>query len=205
MRNRILAALAVLALALGVGGLAATHADAAPAPTAQTLSTTERGLCIKQGTGEPRSLWLVEATGLCPAPYWGPASLEDAFRIDVAALVKAEVTRQGKVATAKPAADEAAPTLAANGSPNITAIPLKWTAANPPGDDTVSGYEVRYRKTSVASWTTVPALGNVLSTSLVVPAPATQYLVQVRAQYNTTSGGYGPWSNTLTATTDATP
>lgn len=80
MRTRILSAVAALAVLAGLGLFVRADATAAPS-AAPVLSTTERGLCIKTGTGEPRSLWLVAATGLCPAPYWGPASLEDAFGI----------------------------------------------------------------------------------------------------------------------------
>lgn len=98
--------------------------------------------------------------------------------------------------------DEAAPTLTANGDPNLYTIPVKWTVANPPGNDTVIGYQVHFRKTSVSSWTSVPDLSNVLYTTVPVPTEDTQYFVQVRARYNTTDG-FGPWSNTLTATTSA--
>lgn len=94
MRNRILSTLAAIAVLLG-GGLAVAQftgsASAAPvkAVAAPVLSTTQRGLCIKNGTGEPRSLWLVAATGLCPDPYWGPATLEQAFGEKVAAELAA--------------------------------------------------------------------------------------------------------------------
>jgi hypothetical protein len=81
LSTRARVALGALVVALvGGGGLVAANAATAAGPV---LSTTERGLCIKQGTGEPRSLWLVAATHKCPDPYWGPASLEDAFGIEL--------------------------------------------------------------------------------------------------------------------------
>lgn len=70
---------ALVAAPVAVAGLVAANVANASGPV---LSTTERGLCIKSGTGEPRSLWLVAATHKCPDPYWGPASLEDAFGIE---------------------------------------------------------------------------------------------------------------------------
>lgn len=84
MRTRILRALAAVALAVGVGTTAvvATQASAdttPPAAAAEVLSTTERGLCVKIGTGAPQSLWLVAATHRCPSGFWGPATLKQAF------------------------------------------------------------------------------------------------------------------------------
>jgi hypothetical protein len=71
---------ALVAVFIAAAGLLAANVANASGPV---LSTTERGLCIKQGTGEPRSLWLVAATHKCPDPYWGPASLKDAFGIEI--------------------------------------------------------------------------------------------------------------------------
>jgi hypothetical protein len=101
MRTRILRGLAALALVLSVGGAftasqasatepttsstpvaaaTASPATVAPAPAGrEVLSTTERGLCIRSGTGEPRSLWFVAATHTCPAGWWQPTTLEQAF------------------------------------------------------------------------------------------------------------------------------
>lgn len=61
---------------LGALVLATTGIGVAQAGTASpVLSTTERGWCVRNQTGELRSLWLVEDTHLCPAPFWGPVSL----------------------------------------------------------------------------------------------------------------------------------
>jgi hypothetical protein len=83
MRTRILRALAAAALAAGIGmtAVVATQAsaDSTPSAAAEVLSTTERGLCVRVGTGAPQSLWLVAATHKCPSGYWGPATVEQAF------------------------------------------------------------------------------------------------------------------------------
>lgn len=80
-RIALAATISVLMGAVGVG-VALTAAASGP-----VLSTTERGLCIRSGTGEPRSLWLVAATHKCPDPYWGPASLKDAFGIESTGVI----------------------------------------------------------------------------------------------------------------------
>jgi hypothetical protein len=63
---------------------AASSAEATPSPNTTPRTpvpgeelTRKRGLCIRTGTGELRSLWLVAATGKCPSPYWGPVRLSD--------------------------------------------------------------------------------------------------------------------------------
>jgi hypothetical protein len=77
-RARI-ALVAVVGVLMGAAGVGVALTAAASGPV---LSTTERGLCIRSGTGEPRSLWLVAATHRCPDPYWGPTNLKDAFGIE---------------------------------------------------------------------------------------------------------------------------
>lgn len=194
-----LAALAVGALALvglaGSGVLSPASAAPVRAAASPVLSTTERGLCIKEGTGEPRSLWLVAATGLCPAPYWGPASLEDAFGITLpaAAPVKAPMVVDKDEA-------EAAPVLAKKSSPGINSVPLKWTAATPPAGDTVVGYQLRLRKVSETVWGAPTTLSNVLAYTVTGLTAETSYFFQVRARYST-STDYGDWSNTLPVAT----
>jgi hypothetical protein len=83
-----LALVALVAILTAAAGLLVANVANASGPV---LSTTERGLCIKQGTGEPRSLWLVAATHKCPDPYWGPASLEDAFGIKLPAATDSRI------------------------------------------------------------------------------------------------------------------
>ena len=147
--------------------------------------------CLPEG---PNSSWTWE-TGDYPAMAFIVTDPSCDFGVaskPPVSAVKPPVTTTG----------EAAPTLSANGDPGLTSIPLKWSKATPPSDDTVILYQVRYEKTSTGSWSVPLGVGNVFSYSLVVPSNDTQYFVQVRAQYNTTSGGFGPWSNTLTATTD---
>ena len=198
MRKRIIISLTAAAMLLGVGGFAVAQA-----------STQDRGWCIQNGTGNPANLWL-DKDGNCPKGWWGPTSMDaaaDASIVTLQAEVKALTDRvnaledAGTPVKVVAPSDEAAPALSANGSPSLTDIPVKWTKADPPGNDTVVGYQIRFRKTSVASWTTNAPLANVLYTTVAVPFSGTQYFVQVRAQYNTTDG-FGPWSNTLTATTD---
>ena len=63
----------VLAAGLALSSTATAETIAPIAP--QKLSTTQRGWCVRDQTGELRNLWLVESTLKCPAPYWGPVSL----------------------------------------------------------------------------------------------------------------------------------
>lgn len=90
-----LAVIAVAAASLGALSVTST-ANAAPAAApatvaapvaalpaavpAITLSTTNRGWCVKVGTGELRNLWFDAATNRCPVfsptnAYWGPVAL----------------------------------------------------------------------------------------------------------------------------------
>jgi hypothetical protein len=126
--------LSVFGLAALAGGLAGS-ASAAPTTgaiatpvAAPVLSTTERGLCIKQGTGEPRSLWLVAATHRCPAPFWGPTTLEVAFGKDALpvagpAVDSRIVITSGKVDVAAGSVDKAdgtARTVTVTGMPKYS-------------------------------------------------------------------------------------
>ena len=63
----------VLAAGLALSSTATAETIAPIAP--QKLSTTQRGWCVRDQTGELRNLWLVESTLKCPAPFWGPVSL----------------------------------------------------------------------------------------------------------------------------------
>src|SRR5437868_4157440 len=91
MRKRILRALLVLGLLVGSLTAASSAqayfidspraaAAAAPAAVGFVPSTTERGYCIKVGTGDFRNLWLDANTHKCPIysatdAYWGPVTL----------------------------------------------------------------------------------------------------------------------------------
>ena len=61
--------------------VAAPAAPAAPVVAGFVPSTTERGYCIKVGTGDFKNLWLDANTHRCPIytpitdEYWGPVSL----------------------------------------------------------------------------------------------------------------------------------
>lgn len=134
-----LAFLTALVAVVGVGVYAAKapggHASAAPVK-AQVLSTTDRGLCIQNGTGKPQSLWLVAATGDCPTGFWGPASLKDAFGVDVDALVKAEVAKQVAARTVTTPETKRSTTVTVNvdygtkGLVSVTGLPA-WKAGAP--------------------------------------------------------------------------
>lgn len=204
-----LAVLLALTLTGVIGVLSSSSQHGRAHAATQVLSTTDRGLCIKNGTGAPQSLWLVDATGECPSGYWGPASLKDAFGIDLDAIVKAEVARQlaakapakAPVKVTDPAdGDETAPVLARKSAPGLTSVPLKWTAATPPAGDTVVGYQVRYRQVTDTTWGSPTTLSNVLVYTVNGLTPETSYFFQVRARYST-STDYGDWSNTLSVAT----
>jgi hypothetical protein len=83
MRSRILRALLILGLLLGVGGgvaVTSASADSTPSVSATAAATTTsapaaRGWCVRSGTGELRNLWFDPTTGKCPSPYWGPVAL----------------------------------------------------------------------------------------------------------------------------------
>ena len=226
-RKRILSLITALAMALGIGGFAVMQATAAPAhatvaaASSPVLSTTVRALCIKRGTGEPRSLWVVADTGLCPEPYWGPATLEQAFGIGTpVGVVKPPVT-------SNPAGDTD-PVLSVT-SVGSQSVAFAWTADNPPTDQTVKSYCVRYKRTidtwdtantyvtkCVGSTTGKPTattdgtrafetrvdVGKILHATVGGLLLNTQYEAQVRAEY--VDNSFGGWSNAVYPTTSAT-
>lgn len=78
-RIRLVALAAVLSL-LGLTGAVAAHAATSAAAPRAALSSTERGWCVRSGTGELRNLWLEATTHRCPDPYWGPTNLGSGTR-----------------------------------------------------------------------------------------------------------------------------
>jgi len=111
LRARVGLASLVAVFVAAAGLLAANVANA----SGPVLSTTERGLCLKQGTGEPRSLWLVAATHKCPDPWRGPVSLKDAFGIELPAAAESPVVI--KQASIKLTPADASGTVVVNGLP----------------------------------------------------------------------------------------
>lgn len=196
MRNRIMALIAALAVIM-TGGAAMLTLGGSAASAAVASYSGARGWYI-DANGIPRYL----PTGPNAVPGQNGDYPNMWFKGLTLDPQPQPVTVVQKVAPAPVATDESAPVLARNGDPTTSAVPLKWTAANPPGDDTVYAYEVRYRKALDASWITVNK-GSFLSGTMSGLSPATLYYFQVRAKYNTSVSSFGPYSNTVSATTDA--
>lgn len=178
LSTRARVALAALVVALvGGGGLLAANAASAAGPV---LSTTERGLCIKQGTGEPRSLWLVAATHKCPDPYWGPASLEDAFGIKLPKGVGVIKQAAVKLTADKPTATVVVEGLPAyvKGGPEVSGnvqgaapaadVTVKFTALPPTPGDTSRSFKAEVSGPNLAGTQTASASVWVLAAELPV-------------------------------------
>lgn len=205
-----LAVLLALATVLAVGAYAAKapHGRAAAAVAADFGPGTVPGALVAIDSDSPRGQY-IDANGVAHCLPTGPNavhgqdgdyphmwfSFRDAdcnFQAD-SAPVKAPAP------AANPAGDvDPVLTLVSTGANSAT---VKWTADNPPADDTVVGYEVRYAQTSVAYGASDP-VGKVLTYTIPSLSPNTQYKVQVRARYNTT-GSFGGWSNQIIVTTSA--
>jgi hypothetical protein len=139
LRARVGLASLVAVFVAAAGLLAANVANA----SGPVLSTTERGLCIKQGTGEPRSLWLVAATHKCPDPYWGPASLKDAFGIELPAADSRIVITSGSADVASLAAgDEKVIPVKVTGLPKYSATQARRVLVDINGENFPGGVAV---------------------------------------------------------------
>ncbi len=78
-------------------------------------------------------------------------------------------------------------------------VDLSWTKPQVSAPSTITGYELRYRETGAASWTTVPVSGpDTLARQVTGLTNGTEYEFEVRATYS--PSGEGPWSNTATGT-----
>ena len=89
----------------------------------------------------------------------------------------------------------APPTVTA-GAATPTSLSVSWTAATNTGPAIT--YNLRYRKSSEASWTSSTYAGTETSTTLTGLAPGTSYEVQVLAKNRE---GDGPWSEAGTGRT----
>ena len=99
---------------------------------------------------------------------------------------------------------ETAPVLSLSGSPGLTTVSARWTAAVATSDSTVVGYQFRWRAVTDLAWSGPVGVSDVLAytTPSGSLTPATAYFAQVRARYSTATD-FGPWSNTLAVTTDS--
>ena len=76
-------------------------------------------------------------------------------------------------------------------------VDLSWTKPQVSSPSTITGYELRYRATGAASWTTVPVSGpDTLARQVTGLTNGTEYEFEVRATYS--PNGEGPYSNTAT-------
>ena len=93
----------------------------------------------------------------------------------------------------------AAPTLTATN----TTITATWTAPAD-GGSSISSYDVRYKSTSVASWT---AVSDVTTTTTTISSlvSGTEYEVQVRATNGVGNSSYSPSATITTTTTASVP
>ena len=197
MRKRILSILTALAVLAGLGfvGLqaasATTHASLInPNPVAAGPYHSGNIQCATDGT-RINGTW----DHYCP-PGWHYAQVAAE---DVYGSVAAPV---GVVKPPVTTGSEVVPTLSQNNSPGVGTVSLKWSAAVAPVDNSVVGYEVRYRRVVDAAWVTPTAsLSNVLVYTQGGLWASTAYFFQVRARYSTATD-FGPWSNTLSVATD---
>ncbi len=92
-----------------------------------------------------------------------------------------------------------APHLAVTGTGDQTAD-LAWTKPSFSAPATgITGYQLGYRETGAATWTTVPVSGpESLTTQIAGLTNGTEYEFEIRATYSPT--GEGPWSNVVTGT-----
>jgi hypothetical protein len=92
-----------------------------------------------------------------------------------------------------------APFLTVTGTGDQT-VDLSWTKPQFSAPSTgITGYELRYRETGAATWTTVPVSGpDNLTANVAGLTNGTEYEFEVRATYS--PSGEGPWSNNVRAT-----
>lgn len=92
-----------------------------------------------------------------------------------------------------------APHLAVTDTGDQTAD-LAWTKPSFSAPATgITGYQLRYRETSAATWTTVAVSGpESLTTQIAGLTNGTEYEFEIRATYS--PAGEGPWSNNVKAT-----
>ena len=93
-----------------------------------------------------------------------------------------------------------APFLTVTGT-GVQTVDLSWTKPQFSAPTTgITGYELRYRETGAATWTSVPPVVGPDNLSVQVGnlTSGTEYEFQVRATYE--PPGEGPWSNTATGT-----
>ena len=92
----------------------------------------------------------------------------------------------------EPPAKPAAPTVTASGTSVNTTLSVSWTAPDMTGKPPITGYKMRYQKTSDSSWTTVSLTGTGTSKTITGQVGGVNYNVQVRAA---NVEGSSPWSD----------
>ena len=233
--GRALSLLAALAMVAGAGFMVAGTSSAstnfgpgtvrgalvsidANATRGEYLDANGIHHCLPEG---PNSSWTWE-TGDYPAMAF--VVTDPSCDFNGAGASKTTVTAPKP--TTNPAGD-VDPVLSL-GSVGSQSVALSWSADNPPTDQTVKGYCVRYTRT-IDTWATIafstcsgtldsakPTTTTALSTSAETRVDVgntlhatlggllinTQYEVQVRDQY--VSNSYGGWSNAVYPTTSAT-
>ena len=101
---------------------------------------------------------------------------------------------------AEPPAAPAAPTVAKNSTTPTTKLDVSWTAPTMTGKPAISDYDVQYRKSGDASWTSHSFSGTGTSTTLTGLTAGKSYDVQVMA---TNAEGSSAWSASGVAITQS--
>ena len=94
----------------------------------------------------------------------------------------------------------AAPTVTVNSTTPKSQLNVSWTAPDVTGKPAISDYDLQYRKSGDATWTSRSFTGTGTSTTLTGLDAGTSYEVQVRA---VNDEGDGAWSASGTAITEA--
>ena len=92
----------------------------------------------------------------------------------------------------EPPPKPAAPTVTASGDSDNTTLSVSWTAPDMSGKPAITGYDVRYKKKSESTWTTISLTGTGTSTTITGQVGGVNYDVQVRA---TNDEGTSDWSD----------
>ncbi len=110
----------------------------------------------------------------------------------------------------EPPAAPATPSVAQNSAAPETSLDVSWTAPGMAGKPAISGYDVRYKKNSDATWTSHSFSGTGTSTTLSGLTAGTSYDVQVQARNDEGASGWsasgsGKTKGVVTTTVPTTP